>query len=144
VLGRGRIGREVGRRWAALGLEVVDHVAGADIVSIHLPLTPQTRGSIDAAALATVRPGAVLVNTGRGPVLDVDALIAALDSGRLAGAALDVFDHDPLPDDSPLRTRGDLLLTPHVAFYSEEALAELRRRAAQSVVDHFAPTGGTP
>ncbi|WP_162824409.1 C-terminal binding protein [Peterkaempfera bronchialis] len=141
VLGRGRIGREVGRRWVALGLDVTDDVRNADIVSLHLPLTEQTRGSIDAATLATLRPGAVLVNTGRGPVLDLDAVLAALDSGQLSGAAMDVFDAEPLAADSVLRGRDDVILTPHIAFYSEEALVELRRRAAQSVVDHFAAAG---
>ncbi|MGW4203478.1 C-terminal binding protein [Streptomyces sp. NPDC004726] len=138
VLGRGRIGREVGRRWAALGLEVTDSVSGADIVSVHLPLTDETRRCVDAEALASLRPGAILVNTGRGQVIDPDAVIAALDSGQLAGAAMDVFDAEPLAADSALRGRDDVILTPHVAFYSEEALTELRRRAAESVVAHFA------
>ncbi|MFE4423996.1 C-terminal binding protein [Streptomyces sp. NPDC056817] len=138
VLGRGRIGREVGRRWAALGVEVTDTPVDADIVSVHLPLTDDTRRSIDEKALSSMRPGGVLVNTGRGPVVDTDAVVAALDSGQLAGAALDVFDAEPLAADSPLRSRDDVVLTPHVAFYSQEALVELRRRAAESVVAHFA------
>lgn len=152
VLGRGRIGREVGRRWAALGHEVTDTTEGADIVSVHLPLTDRTRGCVDAGALAATSPGAVLVNTGRGPVVDTGAVVTALESGRLSGAAMDVFETEPLPADSPLRGRNDVILTPHMAFYSEEALTELRSRAAQSVVDHFdrvpgaagTPRKGTP
>jgi D-3-phosphoglycerate dehydrogenase len=137
VLGMGRIGSEVAARLRAFGVEVGTEVDGADILSLHVPLTPQTRHLVDAALLDRLAPGAIVVNTGRGGLVDHDALVAALGSGQLAGAGLDVFEPEPLPADHPLRSRTDVLLTPHVAFYSEQALVELRRRAAQSVVDHF-------
>ena len=105
----------------------------ADIISIHAPLTPETRGIIDADAVARMRPGAILVNTSRGPLVDLDAVTAALADGRLAGAALDVFDREPL---DPERIAGvpNLIATPHMAYYSEEALAESQRKAATQVV----------
>lgn len=137
VLGMGRIGTAVADRLRAFGMEVGTDPEAADLVTVHLPLTEATRRYVDDELLATVRPGALLVNTGRGGVVDLDAVLAALDSGRLAGAGLDVFDQEPLPLDHPLRTRDDVVLTPHVAFYSEEALAELRERAARSVAEHL-------
>ncbi|MBN9619983.1 MAG: C-terminal binding protein, partial [Actinobacteria bacterium] len=137
VLGMGRIGGEVASRLRACGVSIGSEVDGADILTLHVPLNPQTRHLVDAELLARLAPGAIVVNTGRGGLVDHDALLAALESRRLAGAGLDVFDPEPLPSDHPLRRRTDVVLTPHVAFYSEEALVELRRRAAQSVVDHF-------
>ncbi|MCW3817946.1 C-terminal binding protein [Micromonospora sp. DR5-3] len=137
ILGMGRIGSAVADRLRGFGLRVGEDVTDADIVCVHLPLKPDTERFVDADLLAKVRPGAVLVNTGRGAVVDVEAVIDALDSGQLSGAGLDVFPTEPLEGDHPLRERDDVILTPHVAFYSEEALVELRQRAAQSVVDHF-------
>lgn len=134
VLGRGPIGREVGRRWAALGTEVVADPAGADLVSVHLPLTEATRGTIDDRVLDALRPAAVLVNAGRGGLLDLAAALRALDDGRLRGLGLDVYPVEPLPAGDPLLAREDVLLTPHVAFYSEGSLRELRERATGSVV----------
>jgi D-3-phosphoglycerate dehydrogenase len=105
----------------------------ADIISIHAPLTPDTRGMIDTAAIALMRPGAILINTSRGPLVDLDAVTAALSEGRLGGAALDVFDAEPLDAD---RIAGvpNLVATPHMAYYSEEALAESQRKAATQVI----------
>lgn len=95
--------------------------AASDFVVVACPLTPQTRGMVDAAVLACARPGAVLVNVGRGPVVREDALAAALQAGQLAGAVLDVFETQPLPDHSPLRHHPGVLLTPHLAGLTQEA-----------------------
>ncbi len=127
VVGMGRIGREVARLAEAHGMEVVpvgrgelDRLAEVDVVTLHVPLRPETRHLVDAAVLARLRPGAVLVNTSRGPVVDEAALVAALEEGRLAGAALDVFEHEP--DVHPgLLGREDVVLTPHLGSATEEA-----------------------
>jgi len=137
VLGRGRIGREVGRRWQAFGVIVTDDVHGADIVMVHLPLTGQTRGSVDDRVFDAVRPGAIVVNCGRGQLLDVPAALRALADGRLGGLGLDVYPVEPIPPGHPLLARDDVILTPHVAFYSEGSLIELRQRAAKSVLDEL-------
>lgn len=134
VLGRGPIGREVRRRWAALGTQVTGDPAGADLVSVHLPLTERTRGTVDERVFDRVRPGAVVVNCGRGGLLDLDAALRALDDGRLRGLGLDVYPVEPPPPEHPLLARDDVLLSPHVAFYSTGSLRELRERATASVV----------
>lgn len=135
VLGRGLIGDAVAQKLAGLGLEVVETPDGADLLSIHVPLTEHTRHFVDAEYIGRLAPGAVIVNTARGAVVDLDAALTALDEKRVAGLGLDVFPREPLPGDSPLLDRSDVVVTPHVAFYSEESLTELRTRAAQSVVD---------
>lgn len=120
------------------GVEVVsmDDVLGlADIVSLHVPLTSETAHLIDAAALAKMRPTTVLVNTCRGGVVDTDALVDALAARQLRGAGLDVFEQEPLPADHPLTALDNVVLTPHVAWYTEESQAELKRRAVENVVD---------
>ena len=127
VVGMGRIGREVARLAEAHGMEVVpvgrgelDRLADVDVVTLHVPLRPETRHLVDAAVLARLRPGAVLVNTSRGLVVDEAALVAALEAGRLAGAALDVFEHEP--DVHPgLLEREDVVLTPHLGSATQEA-----------------------
>jgi D-3-phosphoglycerate dehydrogenase len=121
---------------AAAGVEGVsfdDLLARSDFISVHAPLTPQTRGLVNAAAFAKMKKGALLVNTARGPLIDEAALVAALDSGHLGGAALDVVVTEPLPRDSPLVGRDNLILTPHTAFYSVEALVELQSKCANDV-----------
>ncbi len=144
VLGRGPIGREVGRRWAAMGAEVVDDPAGAHLVSVHLPLNDFTRGAVDDRVFDAVSPGAIVVNCGRGPLLDLDAALGALDDGRLGTLALDVYPVEPLPPGDRLLHRPDVILTPHVAFYSEGSLDELRERAARNAVDALRTQPGGP
>jgi len=108
-------------------------LARADFISVHAPLTPATRGLLNAAAFAQMKQGAMVVNTARGPLIDEPALLAALDNGRLGGAALDVVTSEPLSKDSPLLGRDNLILTPHTAFYSVEALEELQTKCASDV-----------
>ncbi|MGW6303892.1 D-2-hydroxyacid dehydrogenase [Streptomyces niveus] len=156
VVGVGAVGGEVGRLLAAFGTEVegIDtrrtgtaegftriHPADrldarlphADFVVLTVPHTPHTEGLIDAARLARMRPTAFLVNVGRGPTVRLDALVGALDAGRLRGAALDVFETEPLPADHPLWRRPDVLITPHVAgagpHADERRFAVLRENA---------------
>ena len=120
----------------AAGVECVgfdDLLARADFISVHAPLQPATRGLINAKAFAKMKKGAMLINTARGPLVDEGALIAALDSGHLGGAALDVVAHEPLAKDSLLIGRSNLILTPHTAFYSVEALEELQTKCASDV-----------
>jgi D-3-phosphoglycerate dehydrogenase len=122
--------------FAAGGVEPVgfaDLLARSDFISVHAPLTPATRGLLDAAAFARMKQGAAIVNTARGPLIDEAALVAALDSGHLGGAALDVVATEPLPKDSPLLGRDNVILTPHTAFYSVEALEELQTKCATDV-----------
>ncbi len=109
--------------------------AQSHALSLHVPLNAETRGIVDGRQLALMQPGSVLVNTSRGAVVDIDALVAALDSGRLDGAALDVLPVEPPPADHPLLAHPRALLTPHAAFYSVEAERELRRKAAQNLID---------
>ena len=114
--------------------------AQSDVVSLHVPLNAETRGMIDAAVLAHLRPGSFLVNTARGAVVDVDAALAALESGTLGGLALDVLPVEPVPADSRLPGHPRVILSPHAAFYSVEAERELRRKAAQNIIT-FLRTG---
>src|SRR6185503_7326599 len=113
---------------------LADLFAHADVVSLHTPLNDETRGMIGAPLLATMAPGSFLVNTSRGAVVDVDAALAAVDRGTLAGLALDVLPAEPVPRDSPLVGHPRVILTPHAAFFSVAAEQELRRKAAQNLV----------
>ncbi|MFW0796735.1 C-terminal binding protein [Gordonia sp. CPCC 205515] len=115
-------------------------LAESDVVVIHAPLTDQTRHLIDATALATIKKGAYLINVSRGGLVDTAALIHALHSGHLAGAALDVLEDEPVVDPA-LLAHPDVIVTPHVAFSSDESLIELRTKAAQEVVRVL---GGSP
>ncbi|MEV3903376.1 NAD(P)-dependent oxidoreductase [Mycobacterium sp. NPDC050551] len=107
-----------------------DLLAASDVVSLHLPLTAHTAGLLDRAALARLKPGAVLVNTSRGPIVDEAALADALRSGRLAAAGLDVFGEEPAPADHPLLGLSNVVVTPHVAWYTADTM---RRDLAEGV-----------
>jgi D-3-phosphoglycerate dehydrogenase len=123
-------------RFRALGVERVDLLtlaARADYVSVHTLLNDETRGLINDAFLGRMKPTACLVNTSRGPVVDEAALARALKEGRLAGAALDVFEHEPLAADSPLRQMSNVILTPHAAYFSSAAVAQVPRRCGEEV-----------
>lgn len=122
--------------FAAAGVEAVgldQLLATADFVSIHAPLLPATRGLFNAAIFSKMKKGAALINTARGPLVDEEALVAALDSGHLGAAALDVVATEPLSKDSRLLGRDNVILTPHTAFYSVEALEELQTKCAADV-----------
>ena len=121
---------------AAAGVEAVtfDRLLGiSDFVSIHAPLMPATRGLFNAVTFRKMKRGAALINTARGPLVDVDALVSALDSGHLGAAALDVVAVEPLPKDAKLIGRDNVILTPHTGFYSVEALDELQTKCAADV-----------
>jgi D-3-phosphoglycerate dehydrogenase len=112
--------------------------ADCDVVSLHVPLNAETRGMVGADVLGKAKPGMYLVNTARGSVVEVDAALAALDSGCLAGLALDVLPTEPVRAGSRLLGHPRVILTPHAAFYSVESERELRRKAAQNVISWFA------
>jgi glyoxylate reductase len=142
IVGTGRIGAAVARRAAGFAMRVITvgrgddlhpALAQADFVSLHLPLTPATRHLIDAKALAACRPGAILVNTARGGVVDQVALADALRRGHLAAAALDVTDPEPLPPSDPLLRAPNLLVVPHIGSATRGA----RERMADLAVDNL-------
>ncbi len=118
---------------AAVTLEEL--LAASDYVSLHAPATRETEGLIGERELRAMKPSAYLVNTSRGALVDEDALVRALQEGWIAGAALDVLSAEPPPRDHPLLRLENVLVTPHVAFYSAEALAELETQAARNVAD---------
>ena len=142
VVGRGRIGSAVARRAEAFGMRVVavgrgdslvDALAGADFVSIHCPLTDETRGLIGQAELRAMKPTAVLVNTARGPIVQTEALRRALTDGEIAAAALDVTDPEPLPADHPLLAAPNALVVPHIG----SATHRTRERMADLAVENL-------
>ena len=120
----------------AAGVEGVDLdtlLKTSDYVSVHAPLLPATRGMLNATAFSKMKKGAYVVNTARGPLIDEPDLIAALDSGQVGGAGLDVVAAEPLAKDSPLLGRDNVIISPHTAFYSIEALNELQTKCATDV-----------
>ncbi len=126
---------------ASRGVRLVDFdtlLAQSDFISVHAPLTDETKNMFGAEAFAKMKPTAFLVNTARGPLVDTDALARALDDGEIGGAALDVVPVEPLPADSALLGRDNLVLTPHTAFYSEDALLDLQTKAATDVASVLA------
>jgi len=152
IVGRGRIGEAVARRATGFDMEVLVHsrscgvsldelLERSDFVSLHCPLTPETRHLIDAGALARMKPTAILVNTARGPIVDPVALGRALHEGTIAGAALDVTDPEPLPADDPLLSAPNLLVVPHIGSASHAA----REKMAELSVDNLlAALAGEP
>jgi glyoxylate reductase len=152
VIGWGRIGQAVGHRAQAFGMEVVhssrssglpldELLARADIVSVHTPFTPDTAHLVNAAAMAKMKPTAYLVNTSRGGVVDQSALRAALIDGRIAGAALDVTDPEPLLPDDPLLDAPNLLVVPHIGSATTGTRAKM---AAMAVDNLLAALAGQP
>ncbi len=128
--------RTVRQEYAADGVEFVPFdtlLAQSDILSLHCPATAETRGLINAAALAKMRPGAILLNTARGALVDEAAVAAALAGGQLGFYAADAFATEPLPADSPLRAQPHALLTPHIAWTTGEALARLMDITAENL-----------
>lgn len=154
LVGFGNIARQVAVRAAAFGMRVLfadpfikegrfdvpgkkveldELLRESDFVSLHPPLTPQTRKMMNDEAFSKMKPTAVLVNCSRGPVVDTDALVRALDAKRIAGCALDTTDPEPLPDPHPLRGRENVIVNPHAAWYSEQAMAGLQAGAPNEV-----------
>jgi D-3-phosphoglycerate dehydrogenase len=162
LLGVGRIGAALARRAQGIGLTVIGYDAyrskedfatigveqvsldelaeRSDYVSLHVPHTPETNAIVDAEFLDRMKPTSYLINTARGKVVDEDALIAALASGGIAGAGLDVYLTEPLPADSPLRSLPNVVLTPHYAGYSGDSWADLREEMCRTTID-FLTTG---
>lgn len=154
LVGFGNIAREVAVRGAAFGMRVLfadpfveqgqfdapgekvelDRLlAEADVVSLHPPLVDQTRGMMNDDAFKRMKPTALVVNCSRGPIVDTDALVRALDAGEIGGCALDTTDPEPLPNPHPLRGRDNVIINPHAAWYSEQALIGLQSGAPSEV-----------
>ena len=155
IVGFGQTGRRLAAKAQALGLNVLAHsprltpasaraldceavsleelLRSSDFVSLHLPLTPATARMFNRAQFSRMKPGAIFINTARGGLVESAALAEALASGRLAAAGIDVLPQEPPAPDDPLLKQENLVVTPHVAFYSEESLAALQARAARSV-----------
>ena len=159
IVGFGHVGRHVTRIAAAFGMRVLassprlteesatsagiesraldDLLHDSDVVSVHAALTPQTRGLIDARRLGLMKPTAYLVNTARGPIIDEAALIEALVQRRIAGAALDVFDTEPLPAGHPLTRLPNVILTPHLGWPTDHRYAQFADAAADVLLAHL-------
>jgi glyoxylate reductase len=157
IVGFGRIGRAVARRARGFDMRVLytdktrqsseverdlratfvpleQLLAESDIVTLHVPLTPETRKLIGARELALMKPRSILINTARGPVVDTEALVRALRTGHLWGAGLDVTDPEPLPADHPLLQCPNVIVTPHIASASETTRARMAELAAENLV----------
>lgn len=164
VVGYGRIGSAFGRKAHHLGLRVLavdplgdrldssqqgvrflelrEALEAADFVSLHVPLNSGTRGMIGSDELASMKPGAFVINTSRGGIIDESALIDALRAGRIAGAGIDVLASEPPEPNNPLLQMGNVIVTPHAAYYSTDAVLEVRRITATQIADTL--RGGWP
>lgn len=163
LVGMGRTAQALARRAQALGMNIVymqsqralpsdieatriddreEFLASSDVVSLHVPLTPETASLVDGTFLAGMKRSALLLNVSRGGLVDSDALASALAKGVIAGACLDVTTPEPLPANHPLRSLPQCLITPHFAYRSKEALTELRTRISQGASAHL--RGGDP
>ena len=153
IYGFGRIAREVAARARGFGFRLLAHdpyvpeavfaeagvervepdalLARSDLLALHMPLTPDTRNLLNRESFARMKRGVLLVNTARGGLIDTEALVEALDSGQVGGAALDVLDTEPIPADHPLWQRPTAFMTPHLAWYSEQALRQLQRSVGE-------------
>jgi D-3-phosphoglycerate dehydrogenase len=159
IIGMGRIGKRFAEMASPLGMRILAYdvkpspgaepvrftdletvLRESDFLSLHCPLTKDTHHLMDRQAFSKMKPGAFLMNLSRGGVVDTAALVEALESGKIAGAALDVFEQEPLPPDHPLLKMANVLVTPHLASYSLEAAMQLRRDTAKHVVEFFQGT----
>jgi phosphoglycerate dehydrogenase-like enzyme len=156
IIGMGRIGSAVARRAKGFDVNVVYHdvyrredleeelgmeyasreevLREADLISLHVPYTPETRHMVGAEELASMKDGVYIVNTARGRIIDQQALVEALEAGKVAGAALDVFEEEPLDPGNPLATMDNVILTPHLAASSEEAMRRMAVQVAEGVL----------
>jgi D-3-phosphoglycerate dehydrogenase len=156
IVGLGRIGKASARKAAGLGMKVIAYdpyipasdfesvgatsvdfdtlMSTSDIVSLHVLLNAETRGMIDARALSLMKPTAFIVNTARGPVIDIPALVAAVQAGTIAGAGIDVLPVEPCPVDDPVLHEPRIIVTPHLAASSVEAVRDVRTRAAEEAL----------
>ena len=163
LLGFGRIGREIGKicnqafniqviaydpyladekkdeclNWVSL-VELEELLSKSDFISIHVPLTDQTRNMVDESELSLMKPGAILINASRGGVVNETALVKALQNNKIAGVGLDVFNEEPVPADNPLLKLENVILTPHTAALTRECVTRMATEAAKSVLDVFA------
>jgi phosphoglycerate dehydrogenase-like enzyme len=131
---RNRVAVDVERETGATFSSLPELLAAADFVSLHVSLSTETRHLIDAHALATMRPSAILVNTARGPVVDTDALVTALRAGTIRAAALDVTDPEPLPADHPLVALDNCLVEPHIASATRATRGRMAAMAAANLL----------
>ncbi len=164
VVGFGRIGRTVAERALAFGMKVLaydpvfaaataldgrakmfknvdDMLGDCDFITFHCPLNDQTRGMLNADRFARCRDGVLVVNAARGGIIDENALIEALDSGKCGGAAIDVYEQEPLPEDSPLRTHPKVLTTPHLGASTAEAQAAVSKDACEQLIEYLRGEG---
>ncbi len=156
VLGYGAISRNTASKARGLGFNTIvsDPMIPADVtekdsfkvvsfdeliaesdISLHVPLLPSTKHLFNDETFAKMKDGSIIVNTARGGVVDTDALVRAIESGKLRGAGLDTLEVEPIPADSPVFDLDRVLLSPHAAYYSEESYYELKRRVVQNVID---------
>lgn len=159
LVGLGRLGRKMATIGKAFGMEVLawsqnlnaqaardagaepveklELFERADVISVHYKLSERSRGLVGAAEIGAMKPSAYLVNTSRGPLVDTDALLAALESGAIAGAGLDVYDTEPLPADHPLRRAPRTVLTPHLGYVTEDTYATFFSDAVEDVLAYL-------